>query len=81
MARLVMSDAFKLQQIALMDGFVRKLAHKYEFTTGEAVVKKWIVIMLTKKNITFSVIDLKCGVVKITTETHTCPRCGGTGRV
>ena len=44
------------------------------------VTKKWMVIQLTNAGIPFKMINLGAGVVRITTNTEVCPKCGGTGR-
>lgn len=36
---------------------------------------KWLVTELVKRNIPFAVLNLPCGVKRITTDTDTCPCC------
>lgn len=81
MGRIVMSEAFRVTEIAKMDGFVKGLCREYELTTGETIVKKWVILRLTAKNIAFTVHNIGCGVTKITTDGRVCPRCHGTGKV
>lgn len=51
----------------------------FECSTGISIVKKYIVLKLANWKIPFKVINLGCGVTKITTITNTCPKCNGTG--
>jgi hypothetical protein len=52
----------------------------FKRTTAIAQAKRYVVLQLAQRNIPFRVINLGCGVTTITTETDTCPKCGGTGR-
>ena len=47
-----------------------------DVTTGEPIVKKFLVSLLTCRNIPFKVHNMGCGVSRITTDTDTCPCCG-----
>ncbi len=42
--------------------------------------KKYVVSYLMEMKIAFKVISKGCGVVLITTDVDTCPKCGGSGR-
>lgn len=45
-------------------------------TLSEPLAKKALVTMLTNRGIPFTVHNMGCGVVRITTDTATCPCCG-----
>lgn len=49
-------------------------------TTGFNLASKWLICMLSEKEIPFKVIHLGAGVKRITTQTETCPKCNGTGK-
>ena len=50
-------------------------------TTGIPVAKRYVVIRLTENAVPYRVLNRGCGVTTITTETDTCPKCSGTGRI
>ena len=52
-----------------------------EVVTKNAISQKALVYELAKRNIGFRIINMGCGVRKITIDTEICPKCGGSGRV
>lgn len=53
----------------------------FKYTTAEPTAKRYIVLQLVRKSIPYRVINNGCGVSTITTETDTCSKCNGTGKV
>lgn len=41
---------------------------------------KFLIELLAQKNISFTIINLGCGVKRITTKTNICTKCNGTGK-
>ena len=52
----------------------------FTLTTQFPNAVTWLVLELTKENIPFRLVNVGGGVKTITTDTATCPKCGGTGR-
>lgn len=53
---------------------------KVDHITGFNPASKWLICILSEKEIPFKVIHLGSGVKRITTKTETCPKCNGTGK-
>lgn len=71
MANTYLSPAWKeAQETAFSDQ-----TKPYELTTSIATAKKWTILRLAALGKPFKVYQLGCGVVKITTDTETCPCC------
>lgn len=79
--RVVLTERFRVEELEKMKNFKEGLAAKYSIETGEAIVKKFIVLQLVKRNIQYAVYNLGAGVCRISTDTTICTKCNGTGRM
>lgn len=71
----IISAAWRQKVIAEMDALQQTGGPAVECVTGESIVKKWLICSLAARNIPFVVYALGAGVVRITTDTKTCPCC------
>ena len=74
MAQAVRAE-WKLNRLRELDNGTFK-----SITISYNPASKWLIEQLASRNVAFKVINLGCGVKKITTDTNVCSKCGGTGR-
>jgi len=80
-----LSSIWQKEQLDKMDNFINSNPPittnnpNLEWTFSLSIPKKFIVISLSNKNIPFKVLNLGCGISKITTDTNICPKCKGSG--
>ena len=74
-----LSTRWKTEQQDKINLFKRK-GIDYEITLGVVPAIKWVTIQLVNEEIPFKTVKFGAGIVRITTKTDVCPKCGGLGR-